>query len=152
MAFHSCFGEHFRYAHMSNVRPEYLSIASSSIFYASFSFLLALYMLRCFFSYSFTSDEVISDEVISDSLVAVYLLLLSIVVSPVRVIPHLQCPFCGLVIHHCQLMLHQLVLQIDVPIVLSENHDEGCPYSSGYVAKCVLCLFNVEFIYCLHAA
>ena len=147
MAFHSCFGEHFRYAHMSNVRPEYLSIASSSIFYASFSFLLALYMLRCFFSYSLTSDEVISDSV-----VAVYLLLLSIVVSPVGVIPHLQCPFCGLVIHHFQLMLHQLVLQIDVPIVLSENHDEGCPYGSCYVAKCVLCLFNVELAYRLHAA
>lgn len=41
MAFHSCLGEHFRYAHMSNVRPEYLSMASSSIFYASFSLGLA---------------------------------------------------------------------------------------------------------------
>lgn len=64
MAFQSCFGEHFRYAHMSNVRPEYLSIASSSIFYASLALWLAFSMLRCFFSYSLMSDGVIGYSVV----------------------------------------------------------------------------------------
>ena len=144
MAFHSCFGEHFRYAHMSNVRPEYLSIASSSIFYASFSLWFAFSMCWCFFSYSLMSDGVIVYSVLIFGFI--------VVVSPFWVIPHLKSTFCCLVVHHLQLMLHQLVLQIDVFVMLSENHYEGCPYCSCYVAKCVIGLFNVEFIYCLHAA
>lgn len=111
MAFHSCFGEHFRYAHISNVRPEYLSMASSSIFYASFSFLFAFSMCWCFFSYSLMSDWVIGYSVVIFGFM--------VVVSPVWVIPHLQSPFCGLVVHHLQLMLHHLVLQIDVSVMLS---------------------------------
>lgn len=145
MAFHNCFGEHFRYAHMSNVRPEYLSIASSSIFYASFSFLLAFSMCWCFFSYSLMSDGVIGYSVVIFGFMVVSIL-------PFRIIPHLQSPFCGLVVHHLQLMLHHLVLQIDVSVMLSENHYEGCPYRSCYVAKCVGGFFNVELVDCLHAA
>ena len=144
MAFHSCFGEHFRYAHMSNVRPEYLSIASSSIFYASFSLWFAFSMCWCFFSYILMSDGVIVYSVLIFGFM--------VVVSPVWIIPHLKSTFCGLVVHHFQLMLHQLVLQIDVFVMLSQHHDEGCPYCSCYVAKGVLCLFNVELVDCLHAA